>query len=134
MAKQKDFHAELALHMASRYAKMLMPRLAEIVASVIDQERDASLTVTAQFSPSKTKGGPEYKVTMKPRVRTPEEAVEINLLEVNGQLALYDQNPELAALRGAAEEGGDPGANGGGGEYAEGEDDPSTEQPPLAAV
>jgi hypothetical protein len=107
MAKEKNFHEELALHMATKYAKMLMPRLLEIVASVCSQGRDASYTVTAQFTPKKGKhkdATSPYTVLMKPRVRTPEDVVVIDLLEVDGQLALYESNEELAKIRAATQE------------------------------
>ena len=113
----KDLHGELAIYAASKFAKMLAPRLAELEASVVEQRRDASFTVTCQFQPRKGRGeadGAPYRLVMKPRVRTPEESVEIDLLEVAGQLGLYDGNEELLAIQKTLKESGTENPNGSG--------------------
>ncbi|MEE9471216.1 MAG: hypothetical protein V3W32_05800 [Gemmatimonadota bacterium] len=107
------FHQKLAIHLGGHFARLIGPRLAEIVAAVEGQQRQASFSVTAEIKPIGKAANPDgdlYKISLKPRLRTPDEAVEINLQMVDGQLSLYVKDETTEAVRKAAS----PGASGNG--------------------
>jgi hypothetical protein len=114
MASRAEFHQKLAIHLGGQFAKLIGPRLSEIVAAVEGQERQASFSVTAEFKPigkAKNPEGDLYKIMLKPRLRTPDEAIEINLQMVDGQLSLYERDPATEAVR-ADLSSPDPSGNG----------------------
>ncbi len=59
-------------------------------------------SVTAEFRPIAKAANPDgdlFKIVLKPRLRTPDEPVEINLQLVDGQLSLYEQDAHTEAVR-----------------------------------
>jgi len=101
MQGTSDFHKRLAVHLGGTFARLIENRLQEIGVAVSGEQRQASFSVTAEFKPVGKSANPDgdlYKISMKPRLRTPDEAIEINLQMVDGQLSLYDKDAHTEAV------------------------------------
>ncbi len=98
MKALSEHHKRLALHLGGQFAKLIGRRLAEITTAVEGEQRTASFTVTADFKPNKT-AEDAYTISLKPRFRTPDMAIEIDLRMVDGQLSLYDRDDVTEAVR-----------------------------------
>jgi len=115
MERISDFHMKLAVHLGGKFAKLIGPRLDEIGMAVSGQQRQASFSVTAEFKPVGKADNPDndlYRISLKPRLRTPDEAIQIDLQMVDGQLSLYERDTATAAVEN--ELAGDANAKGNG--------------------
>jgi len=105
-----DFQKKLVLFLGGQVAKILRPRLAEIIAAVEGEQRQASFSITMEFKPEGKANNPDgdrYKVVLKPRLRTPDPAIEIDLKVVDGQLSLYEAPDPLPIIEDEPDGAGD---------------------------
>jgi len=104
-----DFQRALVLHLGGQVAKILGPRLPEIIAAVEGEQRQASFSITMEFKPEGKADNPDgdrFKVILKPRLRTPDTAIKIDLQMVEGQLSLYEPPVELPSDEGGSRDDG----------------------------
>jgi hypothetical protein len=107
-----EYHHRLAVHLGGKFARLIEGRLEEIGTAVAGEQRQASFSVTAEFKPRRNSDNPDgdlYRLSMKPRLRTPDEAIVIDLKMVDGQLSLYEKDERTDAVKSEhAEDAPDP--------------------------